>query len=79
MLNEPTKTCIVQSFILSGDALGDVIQEVDCEVRDFINEHQLDWWYIQNIQHEVFPNRLGGTYIVHLVMSRMHDYEPTQY
>ena len=77
MLNEPTKTCIVQSFVLSGAILEDVIQEVDVSVMAFIDRYQQDWWYIQNIQHSIDAEH--STYIVHLVMSRMHDADPKQY
>lgn len=74
-INEPTKTCIVQTFVAFGP-LVDIIRVIDLDVRDYINEKQKDYWFIQNIQHTVSPinsHTFTGTYIVHLVMSRMYD------
>jgi len=75
-INELSKTCIVQTFMIHGP-LADVIRVIDLDVRDYINEKQQDYWFIQNIQHTILidpPESLRtGVYIVHLVMSRMYD------
>lgn len=72
--NEPSKTCIVQTFKSMGP-FDDIIDVIDRDVRDFINEKQQEYWFIQNIQHTIIPGNTGGNtrYIVHLVMSRLHD------
>lgn len=80
-LNDQSKTCAVQTFLDIGSFF-EIIDNVDCRVRDYIDTMQQDWWYIANIKHMVLaePGFNYGTYIVHVVMSRMHyDVEPKQY
>jgi hypothetical protein len=74
-VNETTKTCIVQTFFDAG-YLSEIITATDCFVRDFINDKQKDYWFIQHIQHNLTIDDIDpllGKYIVHLVMSRMYD------
>lgn len=78
-INETSKTCIVQTFKSSGP-LDDIIDVIDRDVRDFINEKQQDYWFIQHVQTTIIPDPINyqangrcGMYIVHLVMSRLYD------
>lgn len=73
-LNDVSRTCIVQTFVMMGP-FDDIISIIDRDVRDFIDERQKNYWYIQHIQNTVIPGNTEGNtrYIVHLVMSRMDN------
>lgn len=74
VLNTQTKTCVVQTFTDAGQ-IHNIVDVVDCKVRDYIDIMQQDWWFVQNIQHTVLEGDGSGyvTYLVHIVMSRMYD------
>lgn len=73
ILNAETKSCVVQTFIADGLHLTALIEQVDCELRDYINNMQADYWFIQNIQHTFTQVDGFHMYAVHLVMSRLYN------